>query len=136
MYEKAHNSISFNLIVFRQPTKIYISDACLYGMGGFSVTSGRAWMLKLPPELVGLVSNNVLEFLAEIICIWLDILEQRIMKYDCCLSLCDNTSAISWLHKSNFCDESKAAHEEATRHIVNLCIDVDICLYSQHFKGI
>ena len=129
MYEKAYDSISFNLIVFRQRTKIYLSDACPYVIGEFWVTSRRAWRLKLPPELVGLVLNNVLEFIAEIIYNWLDILEGQITKYDYYLSLDNNISAISWLHKSNFCDESQTAHEEAARHIVNLCIEVDICLY-------
>ena len=68
-YEKAHEGISFNLIVFRQPSKIYLSDSCPYGMGRFSVNSGRAWKLKLPSHVIDLVSNNVLEFMAKITCI-------------------------------------------------------------------
>lgn len=134
-YKRAFEGISFNIIVFRRPTKIYVSDSCPYGMGGFSIRHGRAWRFKLPIELVGLVSNNLLEFIAEIVCIWLDVVEGRMEKYDCCLSFGDNTSAVSWLHKSNFCDASQIPHEAAARHLASLCIRESICLYSQHFKG-
>ena len=65
--------------------------------------------------------------MAEIICIWVDVIEGSVDTCDCCLSLGDNTSAISWLHKSNFCDESQAAHEEAAEHLAHMCIDVNIC---------
>ena len=90
----------------------------------------------MPSDLVGLVSNNLLEFLAEIICIWIDILEDQMEKYDCCLAFGDNTSAIGWLHKSNFCNESQLPHEETARYLASLCIEHDLCIYGQHFKGI
>jgi len=134
-YKRARLGISFNLIVFCQPSKIYLSDSCPYGLGGFSLKSGRAWRLKLPKDLVGKVSNNLLEFIAEVVCIWIDILEGEMNKFDCCLALGDNTSAISWMHKSNFCDETQSPHEEAARHLARLCIEHDICIYAQHFKG-
>ena len=91
MYE----GISFNLIVFRQPTKIYLTNTCSYGMGGFLVASGQVWRLKLPLDLVDLVLNNILQFILEIIYIWVDIIEGRIEKYDYYLLLDDNMSIIS-----------------------------------------
>ena len=42
MMSRANQGISFNLIVYRAPTKLYLSDSCPYGLGGFSVLRGRA----------------------------------------------------------------------------------------------
>ena len=120
LLSRARQGVSFNLIIFRRPTKIYISDACPYGMGGFSVNSGRAWRMSIPPDLIGKVSNNLLEYIAEIVCVWIDILNGDVVEFDCCLSLGDNTSAISWLHLTRFCDEGDGAHEEASNKIANL----------------
>ena len=53
----------------------------------------------------------------------------------CCLSLGDNTSAIGWIYKSNFCNENQIPHEEAARHIASLCIENETCVCAQHFKG-
>ena len=46
--KRTNEGISINLIVNRRPTKIYLSDSCPFGLGGFSASSGRAWRLKLP----------------------------------------------------------------------------------------
>lgn len=44
--ERAHKGISIvNMITFRRPTNIIISDACLDGIGGFSCKTGKAWRL-------------------------------------------------------------------------------------------
>ena len=72
---------------------------------GGSIRNGRAWRLKLPSKLVGKVSNNLLEFMAEITCVWVDMCEGDMDEFDYCLSLGDNTSAVGWMHKSNFCDD-------------------------------
>ena len=69
MLSRANQGVSFNLIVYRAPTKLHLSDSCPHGLGGFSVLTGRAWRLKLPVDLVGKVSNDLLEFMAQIICI-------------------------------------------------------------------
>ena len=132
---KANEGVSFNLIVCRRPTKIYISDSCPYGMGGFSVLSGRAWRLKLPADLIGKVSNNLLEYMAEVICIWIDVLNGDLQKYDCILALGDNTSAIGWLYLTRFCGDGDEPHEETSDKIANLITDIQACLYGQHFKG-
>ena len=87
-------------------------------------------------DLVGRVSNNLFEFIAEVICIWVDILEGEINLYDCCLSLGDNSSVMSWLHRSNIDSEDQRVHEEAARHYASLYIDTEVCPYSQHFKGV
>jgi hypothetical protein len=38
----AHNGVSMNLLTTREPDKLCWSDACPYGLGGYSL-SGRAW---------------------------------------------------------------------------------------------
>jgi len=47
---KAHNGISLNLLTYREPNKVYWSDACEYGLGGFS-TNGKAWRWNIPEHL-------------------------------------------------------------------------------------
>jgi len=133
---KALRGVSFNVIVFRRPTHVYLTDSCPYGLSGFSLCSGRAWRIKLPRDLIGKASNDLLEFIAGVISIWIDIIEGRVGTFDCCLALGDNTSAISWLHLSNFCSEKDVVHETTARLIASLCIDYDVSLYSQHFKGV
>ena len=62
--------------------------------GGGSINSGREWRIQLPEDLVDKVSNNLLEFLAEMICMWIDVIEGRMNTYDCCLSLGSNASTV------------------------------------------
>ena len=133
--KRTNEGISINLIVNRRPTKIYLSDSCPFGLGGFSASSGRAWRLKLPSELIGKVSNNLLEFIAEVICMWLDTHEGRMNDLDYCCAFGGNTSAVSWLHLSNFDEANQSSHQTTARHLASLCIGHNICIYSQHFKG-
>ena len=79
--------VSLNMIVKRRRTKIFLLDSCPCDSGGFSVKSGRAWMFKLPSELIGKVSKILLEFLAEVICMWLDTHEGRMDNLHCSMHL-------------------------------------------------
>ena len=45
--QKSHKGILTNLLTYREPTCIYIADACAIGMGGFS-SKGRAHRWKIP----------------------------------------------------------------------------------------
>jgi hypothetical protein len=40
--QKANSGISLNLLTYRAPNKLYWSDACEYGNGGFS-SEGKVW---------------------------------------------------------------------------------------------
>jgi len=66
-----------NLLVFRKPTHVYRSDSCPHGLGGYS-HMGFAWRFYLPEELRFRASNNLLEHLASIITVWIDIIAGRI----------------------------------------------------------
>ena len=100
------------------------------------VFSGRALKLKLLTHAMHLVSNNVLEFMEEIIYVWVDAIEDIIEKWYCPLSMDYRTNPISWHYELHFCGESQAAHEEASMCLEIFCINVSVCLNSQNFKGI
>jgi hypothetical protein len=44
---KANIRISLNLMTYRSPNKLYWSDACEYGIGGFSA-HGKALLRQIP----------------------------------------------------------------------------------------
>ena len=137
---RAHAGVSLNLIVTRQPDRICWSDACPFGMGGYSI-SGRAWRLQLPrghPLRGHPGINNLLEFLAMVVNVWLECLDAP-ANFPCVLAIGDSTSAIGWLFKSSKLStrpgDQHAAHLFVARKLATLLIDYDACLASQHIKG-
>ena len=92
----AHAGILMNLIVFRKPSHEYVS------VGGYSLTSGKAWCFQLPVDCQHRVSLNSLEFVAALITLWVDVLDDVLPPEPCLLSLTDSSSVAGWLHKSNF----------------------------------
>ena len=93
-----------NNVAFRKPTNIYRSDASEFGMGGYNVTSGRAWRWEIPLHLRLRTSINSLEFISCIVTIWVDIILGLVQPEDCLLSQTDSSSAAGWLRKSNFAE--------------------------------
>ena len=127
-----------NLLTIRQPTHLFRSDACEHGLGGYSA-EGTAWRWPLPPHLLARAHINLLEFLASIICIWLEIL-RGVQPESCFLSMGDSTTATGWLRKSNFKEEDEDDEETtaklvAARHLATLLQDTRACLYAQWFRG-
>ena len=102
----AKDGISLNLVTYRTPTTYYRSDACEYGLGGYNIYAGRAWRFQIPPECIGRAHINTLEFLASVISIWVDIINDNVCVNDCFLSQTDSTTAAGWLKKSNFPDST------------------------------
>ena len=45
---------------------------------------------------------DILEYIAQIISVWIDILEERVRSEDCILSIGGNTSILGWTRKENF----------------------------------
>ncbi len=62
-----------NSLAFRAPNRIYYSDSCPAGLGGYS-DEGHAWCFQVPTNLQFRATNNLLEYLAAIITPWVDIL--------------------------------------------------------------
>jgi len=136
MLDYASEGISINNIVFRKPTTFYRSDASEFGLGGYNLISGQAWRFQLPVDLRLQTLLNSLEFLACVITIWIDILNNKINPEDCILSQSDSTSATGWLRKSNFCDEENSQVQLVTaRQLATLVLNSKTCLYSQWFLG-
>jgi hypothetical protein len=138
----AREGISMNLLTLRRPSQVGISDSCPFGMGGFT-WSGRAWRLQIPPSsTIYNVSeaNNVLEFLAMAVTIWLIILDcdaQGLLD-ECVLSLGDNTSAIGWIFRSTRLKPESPYYEPVqiiARKVALLVTTSKQCLCSQHLKG-
>jgi hypothetical protein len=48
--DKAKQGIDMNLLAFRLPDRIYYSDSCPAGLGGYS-NQGHAWRFKVPDNL-------------------------------------------------------------------------------------
>ena len=109
-----------NMLSCRRPSHILLSDSCLddvdAGMGGYSVTSGNAWRLKLDAKVLqeAGVSNNVLEFLACIITQREELLliEKKrqlyhnddanmplSLRFPCFLGITDSSSSVGWLYR-------------------------------------
>ena len=59
---KTKDVIDMNLLVSRKPVKVYISDSCHAGMGGYS-SDGFALRWYIPEHLKFRASNNLLEHL-------------------------------------------------------------------------
>jgi hypothetical protein len=73
MIRIAHEGISMNIIVYRQPTHINHSDSCPAGLKGYS-NSSFAWRFYLGKGLQFCATNNLLEHIAVIITPWVDII--------------------------------------------------------------
>ena len=135
----AYEGISMNLLTFRQPTHLYRTDSCELGLGGLS-SVGKGWRWIIPLWLRGRAHIGLLEFLAEIVSIWLDIHDGDISAEDCALSMGDSTNAIGWVKKSNFLEEGETHHDQtaklrASRKLAELAMGQKVKLYSQWFPG-
>ena len=136
---KAHQGISMNLMTFRAPNKIYINDASEHGLGGFA-THGRAWRWCIPTELQGRAHINLLEFMAQLISIWIDIIEGTTEAQDCLLGMGDSTAAMGWLRRSNFREKEESDDEwivkqDVARKVAEIVLQADAVLYRQWFRG-
>ncbi len=111
----------------------------LAGLGGYS-HKGWAWRYYLPKELKFRASNNLLEHLAAVISLWVNILANQLNSNNCILLMTDSTTAEGWSKKSNFSElgespEQASARIEAARMHTSLFLKKGIKTYSQWFKG-
>ena len=130
---KAHAGVSMNLLTYRKPTRIYINDASEHGLGGFS-TLGRAWTWIIPNKLRGRARINLLEFLAQVMSIWIDIWEGAVQDHDCLLGMGDNTASMGWLRRANFREVDEInlewfAKQTVARKLASLILKSNTVLY-------
>lgn len=129
--KRAHEGVDMNNITVRLPTTCTLSDACTYGLGGYSARTGRAWRWHLPPHCVGFKSINLLEFLASSVSTFLSVIEGELSEGDCHLSVVDNTSSNGWTRRSNFAPDSN--HEEHF-HLARLTARMSLHHQYTHFS--
>jgi hypothetical protein len=129
----ARRSVSLNNVVSRMPDHLGRSDAFEGGIGGYDLSSGRAWRFAIPPDLTNKRSQNFLEYLAcmtQVICM---LAEVDWKSGDCFLSIGDNISALQWIRKSKFCpekDPEQATHLALARYMVTrLMADLDLVVH-------
>ena len=134
---RCREGISLNLVVPRLPDRVTRVDACMYGMGGYSLSSGIAWQFLLPPPLQFRIHINLLEFLAEFISILMDYhYSQEDWPPHCCiLTLGDNTNAIRWMARTKFEDGTRAGHNVLARTFAQWWLDHDCIGYGQWLPG-
>ena len=137
---RAAQGVNLNLMTFRAPTHIYINDASEHGIGGFA-THGRAWSWTIPKNLQGRAHINLLEFIAQVVSIWTDILENRVKPLDCLLGMGDNTASMGWLRRANFRAKDEKdmdwyAKQVVARKLASLILESNTVLYRQWFRGV
>ncbi len=132
----ANRGLSLNNVAFRKPTQIYRYNASEFGIGGYSIISGRAWCWEIPVHLRLWTPINSLEFISSVITIWVDILEGIILPEDCLLSQTDNSTAAGWLCKSNFVDgQDENTQLSTASKLAAMTIESQCCIFSQWFLG-
>jgi hypothetical protein len=137
--EKSKEGIDMNLLAFRSPDRIYYSNSCPAGLGGYS-NQGHAWRFKISDDVQFRATNNSLKFLTAIIMPWIDIINGRLKPGDCALLMTNSTRAKGWMKKSNFDKHSNTpiqvtTHVDAERHYAQLFMDAYVKGYSQWFSG-
>jgi hypothetical protein len=97
--EIAKKGININLIAFHQPTHIYWSDACPFGLSGY-LNEGFAWCFKILEDLLLRLSNSLIEYMVSIILPWVDMLKGRLKRDDCAFLMTDSSTSVGWLRKT------------------------------------
>jgi hypothetical protein len=139
---QARNGISLNQMTVRKPSQLLFSDSCPFGLGGMT-WQGRAWRLRIPKSSILFghhEANNVLEYLAMVITIWLCLLhcKEEALEQECILALGDNTSAVGWLFKTTGVHQDSFYYDPVrmvSRKVAELMLGTSHCLYSQHIRG-
>jgi hypothetical protein len=146
LIRKANTGIDLNLLTYRMPTYVHRGDSCPIGMGGYNHW-GFAWRFYIPLDLQNRATNNLLEHLAAIIGVWIDILAGRLRPGDCCLSQTDSTTTAGWLKKSNFNSDPEldptapdhniqaAVREEVCRKHATLLLESELCEFANWIPG-
>ena len=130
----AYTGTNIKNLVYRKPTQFCWADSCPFGLGGYS-SSGNAWRFYIPPSLRSEHTNNVLEFMAIIVTIWLDTIKGTATPLLCYLACSDSISTVGWLHRTNFQSATQPIHEDCARKIANIMMNNKSTLYSQHQTG-
>jgi hypothetical protein len=135
LYHLTDNGISINNICITKPTITTYSDACEFGLGGYT-SQGYAWRYLLPRNLRGKTSINFLEFLAAIITIELSLQHDTHTTTNAhIMAFTDNSSALGWMYHSTFNPVKDKNHDKLARHLAFLLFKKEATLHSEHIPG-
>ena len=73
--------------------------------------------------------------MAQVISIWVDVIESSLPPLSCCLGYSDSSSTVGWMHRTNFNPEEKPVHESISRHLSQVLHQYKFTLYSQDQRG-
>lgn len=108
-----------NTIIPSIPQLITVSDASLFGIAGYFILHDCIilWRFELPDELMGSLTLNLLEYIAQHLT--LDFATEFIQHFHkdhfTNQSIGDSATAISWLRKTKFNQHTTPAHDFVTR---------------------
>jgi hypothetical protein len=126
---------SINNICYTAPSAITYSDACEWGIGGFTA-QGFAWRWKIPTHLQRRASINFLKFIGSIIavetCLTFD---HHTTQHPHILAFTDNSSALGWLYHSTFNPVTHKNHDKLARYLAKLLFKKDATLHAEHIPG-
>ena len=127
-----YQGVSINNTVFVKQSVTLWSDACEYGIGGYSENC-LAWRWKILDASHGKPTLNFLEFLASAVTIYITILQLGQGSH--ILAFTDSSSALGWMHKASFDPLNAKSHDAVAQWLGWTLISHETCLYSQHIKG-
>ena len=127
-----------NPLVYRKPTKVYRSNSCPAGLGGYS-SDGFSWRFYIPLWLKFRTSNKLLDHLATVITPWINIIAKRLVPGDCSLSMTDSSTLEGWMRKSNFKEDGEIIQAnvrlEVSRSDAKIIMENKIKNYRKWFHG-
>jgi hypothetical protein len=134
LLKRATTGVSLNLLVHRNPTNVYRTDASLHGLGGYS-DRGRAWRFEIPKDLRGRATINLLEYIGTFVSPWVDFLEGNLEPEASILAESDNATASAWCHKSNFESEQRPTHLKVSRKFAVFLLESKTQLVNEWLAG-
>ena len=126
--------VSINQITFVKHDEVIYTDACETGLGGYNPRTGKGWRYRLPVSMQKQFHINILEFIASLIGIWLEVKNKNIELLSI-LAKTDNSSAVGWLVKSNFDPDSQSKHDLVARQLAEVLLESETTLHPEHVQG-
>jgi hypothetical protein len=132
---QARDGVSMNLLTHRYPNVWLRSDICERGIGVMNVNTAVGWHWLVPNEWRLKLTLDMTEFLASVVGIWFEMLLGGFPVLVCIFAESESTTATGWIYTSNFVEEDQHAVFGIARHLGDLLLDANMCLYSHWFTG-
>ena len=125
---------STNAILHTIPTILTISDASEHGVGGAIIYNDTAflWRFQIPDIWIGILSINLLEFIASA---WTIIHATQFTSNQKILAVSDSTSAVSWLISNKHEPHKQPNHDKIARLLGRALFNTNNSLDQGHIKG-